>query len=176
MKRGRPRSRKRREWLAHAARVLWVLLSAIHVPILVGAVIRIAAHGPSASTVAGALLLLASTAFFVLKAIDLPALRWGCRRRGALAFLVVCALVHQDVRAAIQGHVVLAATVTTVASAVDWSRVRRRLLERVLDWVRAAAAPRIVPALVAAHRPDDVQSPRLGIFIRGRASPRGPPA
>lgn len=157
-----------------AARALWVILAAIHAVVLMRTTVTGWQAGSTAAHLGALALLLAATAFFVLKTIDLPALRWGCRRRGAVVFLIVCAVVHQDMRAAVQGHLVLAATITTVASAIDWPRVRRWLLERLLDAIREAAAPRVRLTFSGVRDVDDAASSCMA--LAGRASPRGPPA
>lgn len=107
--------------------LFWAALTAIHLPVLAASLTPFLAGTWHAGSVATLLLVLASVAFFVLKLVDLPALRFRRRGRATLAFTVIAALIHGDALVGSVGEpaVLEVASVVLVAEAVRRFASRR---------------------------------------------------
>ena len=82
--------------LAPATRqVWWLLLILIHIPVLASVGRTLLEHPEAGKWVAFVALCL-TVLVFILKLLDVPFLRFRTRRGAALAFLLVCALVHRE--------------------------------------------------------------------------------
>ncbi len=125
-----PTSRTHR--LAPAARrAWWMLLILIHVPVLVSVGRSMLAH-PEGGKWLGFVALCLTVLVFVLKLLDAPFLRFRTQRGAALAFLLVCAVVHHEVAASEVGQEVLKQTPAILAAGIiveGFRRSRRRWRE-----------------------------------------------
>ena len=118
-----PTSRTHR--LAPAARrAWWMLLILIHVPVLVSVGRSMFAHPEGGKWLAFVALCL-TVLVFVLKLLDAPFLRFRTRRGAALAFLLVCAVVHHEVAASEVGREVLKQTPAILAAGIVVHGFRR---------------------------------------------------
>lgn len=118
-----PTSRTHR--LASAARrAWWMLLILIHVPVLGSVGRSMFAHPEEGKWLAFVALCL-TVLVFVLKLLDAPFLRFRTRRGAALAFLLVCAVVHHEVAASEVGREVLKQTPAILAAGIIVHGFRR---------------------------------------------------
>lgn len=118
-----PPSRTHR--LAPAARrAWWMLLILIHVPVLVSVGRSMLAH-PEGGKWLGFVALCLTVLVFVLKLLDAPFLRFRTQRGAALAFLLVCAVVHHEVAASEVGREVLKQTPAILAAGIIVEGLRR---------------------------------------------------
>ena len=118
-----PTSRTHR--LAPAARrAWWMLLILIHVPVL-GSVGRSMLAHPEEGKWLPFVALCLTVLLFVLKLLDAPFLRLRTRRGAALAFLLVCAVVHHEVAASEVGRELLKQTPVILAAGIVVAGFRR---------------------------------------------------
>ena len=163
----------------HAAKVLWFSLLAVHIPAVV-AIARSLAQGESSISIWSLLGLAATIAFFTLKCLDVPFLRF--KGHGTkIAFLLACAIVHRGV---VTGPLVvqviddapLIAAVAGAASLFTSSRLRRRFRNIIRTIQRSMQrAPRLFPTAaldIARHTMPKIDVP----MHRLRQPSRGPPA
>jgi hypothetical protein len=139
--------RKGFAWLARV--LLWGGLVAIHLPLLAGALVTSLSHGEGW---AGTLLLAGSTLLFVLKLVDVPALRLPRDWRARLTVFAVVALLHSDALG-LAGRVELdlhnvAIPAAVLLSFVVVSRCRR---DRKPDLARPAATAAVRAAMQRAR-------------------------
>ncbi|MEE9293964.1 MAG: hypothetical protein V3W34_03225, partial [Phycisphaerae bacterium] len=92
-----------------ARRAWWMLLILIHVPVL-GSVARSMLAHPEGGKWLAFVALCLTVLVFVLKLLDAPFLRFRTRRGAALAFLLICAVVHHEVAASEVGRELLKQT------------------------------------------------------------------
>jgi len=109
-----------------ARRAWWMLLILIHVPVLVSVGRSMLAHPEEGKWLAFATLCL-TVLVFVLKLLDAPFLRFRTRRGAALAFLLVCAVVHHEVAASEVGRELLKQTPVILAAGIVVHGFRRSL-------------------------------------------------
>ncbi len=109
-----------------ARRAWWMLLILIHVPVLVSVGRSMLAHPEEGKWLAFVALCL-TVLVFVLKLLDAPFLRFRTRRGAALAFLLVCAVVHHEVAASEVGREVLKQTPVILAAGIVVHGFRRSL-------------------------------------------------
>ncbi len=107
-----------------ARRAWWMLLILIHVPVLVSVGRSMLAHPEGGKWLAFVALCL-TVLLFVLKLLDAPFLRFRTRRGAALAFLLVCAVVHHEVAASEVGREVLKQTPAILAAGIVVEGLRR---------------------------------------------------
>ena len=120
-----PNSRTHR--LASAARrAWWMLLILIHVPVLVSIGRSMLAHPEEGKWLPFVALCL-TVLVFVLKLLDAPFLRFRTRRGAALAFLLVCAVVHHEVAASEVGRELLKQTPVILVAGIVVHGFRRSL-------------------------------------------------
>lgn len=157
-------------------RVWWSALAALHTPIFLRVSAGLLTGEADPARLASWLGLLLTLGFFALKAADVRFLRLGSRRASVVAFLVVCALVHEGstgktlIEQAPQAAA-LAAPLVMVAAAV---RFRKRLLE-LLDGVVGGTRAGLSAALVRfAERETAERAERLMASMT-HAPPRAPP-
>jgi len=126
-------------------RGLWAVMWAAHVPAFVSSVLS---TGADATAIGRVLLLGASLAFFLAKALDVPALKFQWNARALAAGAVMVVLLHAnaierslpaDLDTPAAWHlVVLAAPAIAVGAAVTlWLRCRRPVRRSVAARVRA---------------------------------------
>lgn len=113
-------------------RACWALLVAIHVPLFFRVSGTLLAAGPSWGILTGWLPLAITLAFFVLKLVDAPLVRFRCRRTSVVAFILVAAMVHGDVQgmntaAVVETRIALVASLLVLVEL--WVRSRRRLTQ-----------------------------------------------
>lgn len=127
-----------------AARALWALLVIVHIPVLLGAS-RSLLEGGGVGALVSVLALCLAVTIFVLKLFDAPFLRLPSRRASAIAFVLVCAVVHREV--AVAGAAAAAAANTPAAVAtwvgVEGTRRSHRWLYR--RWLQLTAIFGSVP-------------------------------
>ncbi|MCI0364315.1 MAG: hypothetical protein L0219_10560 [Phycisphaerales bacterium] len=105
-------------------RAFWAVLALVHIAPVVGTTRALFLEGLTAPGAFKVLLLGLALAFFVLKLVDARFLRWRLGRRGTVAFVVTCALMHGDVSAD-AGNAVLAEVPAACAISVLWEGVSR---------------------------------------------------
>ncbi len=145
-----PTSRTHR--LASAARrAWWMLLILIQVPVLGSVGRSMLAHPEEGKWLAFVALCL-TVLVFVLKLLDAPFLRFRTRRGAALAFLLVCALVHHEVATSEIGREVLKQTPAILAAGIvveGFRRSQRRWQPRWREvWRHLIGALRCVVVVV----------------------------
>ena len=107
-----------------ARRAWWMLLILIHVPVL-GSVGRSMLAHPEGGKWLAFIALCLTVLVFVLKLLDAPFLRFRTRRGAALAFLLVCAIVHHEVAASEVGREALKQTPVILAAGIVVEGLRR---------------------------------------------------
>ena len=103
-----------------------MLLILIHVPVL-GSVGRSMLAHPEEGKWLPFVALCLTILLFVLKLLDAPFLRFRTRRGAALAFLLVCAVVHHEVAASEVGRELLKQTPVSLAAGIGGHGFRRSL-------------------------------------------------
>ena len=167
------RSTLRRAW--------WAALALIHVAPLVGAMQALIAGGLKAlefSALASAAALWLALAFFTLKCFDAPFLRLRFKRSSVLAFVLVCAVAHEDLTSASASRAMLGELPTAAATTITCALLAQsvRLFPQALHHFAAALRSKLLKlyliGLVAAdHLADQLRPARLLA-----TSPRAPPA
>ncbi|MCH8315772.1 MAG: hypothetical protein IIA64_07350 [Planctomycetes bacterium] len=109
-----------------ARRAWWMLLILIHVPVLVSVGRSMLAHPEEGKWLPFVALCL-TVLVFVLKLLDAPFLRFRTRRGAALAFLLVCAVVHHEVAASEVGRELLKQTPVILVAGIVVHGFRRSL-------------------------------------------------
>lgn len=132
--------------LTRFARLGWIVLAVIHVPLLVAVAVSIAAGDTDAGLWASAGALALAIGLFTLKALDVRWLRLRARWQTLVALAVVTAIVHTD--AVLAGAGVSAAPATIAVTSVIATRGAVRCGPR---WI--GAGRRLLAALLAAARP-----------------------
>ena len=123
-----------------ARRVWWALLILIHIPVIGSVARSLLTHPDGGSWFAFAALTL-TVLLFVGKLLDAPFLRFRTTRSAALAFLLVCALVHHEAAASEAGREVLKVASVALVAAVaveGFRRSTRRLRQQLLRQIRKA--------------------------------------
>lgn len=158
-------------------RVWWTSLALLHAPIFARVSAALLTGEADAGRMASWGALLLTLAFFALKAIDVPWLRLGSRRASAVAFLVVCGLVHGHAtgRALIEKAVpeaALAAPIVMAAAAIRFRKRLLTLLDGVLRRGHAALLRSLVRVAAVAWRLSEDEA----LIARSHGPPRAPPA
>lgn len=175
--REKEKDRRSRRWLRCLG---WASLAAVHI----GPVIASTRHvlvADERGSAAGCGLLWLSLAFFALKAIDLPALRWRIRRAHVLPLVLGCALVHGDVAASRPEKPLFTELPQVVATCVAIDLIRRlatRLpgaIDRLLDSLRTSLVPFMALACRGLIRRDSAPIPIIAAGMGPRPA-RAPPA
>ncbi len=109
-----------------ARRAWWMLLILIHVPTLVSVGRSMLAHPEEGKWLPFVALCL-TVLVFVLKLLDAPFLRFRTRRGAALAFLLICAVVHHEVAASEVGRELLKQTPVILVAGIVVHGFRRSL-------------------------------------------------
>ena len=117
---------------ASLRRLLWLVMGLLHLPALWGAGQALLAGGFDLERVIGCVVLVVTTAFFALKVIDVPCLRFRVDRHSLVVLLAVAALLHLDVVRPADNPTLIPECTTLVAT--TWLvggvlSVRRRLCE-----------------------------------------------
>jgi len=154
------------------------LLAVVHIGPLIGTTRALTAEAADANAVLSCAAVWLAFAFFILKFIDIALLRWRMNRSSILAFLLACAVAHQDVQGPWATKVMLAELPAAVAISAVWEslsrsgRSMRRVLWRLLG-LRAKPL-QLSRAFAAAFEP---ASWSLSWFhIASAGVPRAPPA
>jgi len=156
-----------------AARLFWALLALLHARVRAGLL-------PSEFTPAewlGTLLLVLVTAFFVLKAADVPFLRFGAQRRSILVFCLATAIVHHDAIAPESADIsVLPAIASVVGTASIFEAARRaKRLLRAWHHLPGVFVPLFAHLRAVAWLPFASGWCWRHAPIPARAAPRAPP-
>lgn len=164
-------------WMTHLA---WGTLAAIHMAPLWRTSAALISEGASASKIGIWVALLASFAFFLLKAVDARFLRVPCRKTAIVAFLACCGLAHgSSVSDYAKDHpqqVATLAVVLAVDTAVLFSpRLRRRLPEILRGFGEGAATVWLLRARFWTLVQEVECRATAPAGVR-RIPPRGPPA
>jgi hypothetical protein len=164
-------------WAIHA---VWGCLAAVHGGVLAQNIVRQVLTGWSWTGLGVALALLVTSAFFVLKTMDVRFLRFRCNRTALVAFIVCSAIAHGDIvteagnATAIQAVTWIAVVGCGVAAVASLQRLNRRLpnlLKGLCESIRAFLVPGSKVVCVLASEPCRPQMLRT----RSVTPPRGPP-
>lgn len=128
-------------------RLFWLVMATAHLRALLGEWRAMFVEGVGLEALGGSIILTVSMAFFLLKLLDVPALRFHVDRRSCIAFCMIVALLHLDVIRPTNDPTLVPECTTLVAA--TWlisltPAVRRRLPSRLF---RTTSLTRHLPSL-----------------------------
>lgn len=121
-------------------RAWWLLLALIHVAPLFESMRWMVLEGMAGGRLLSGAAIWLTFTFFVLKFLDVGFLRWRMRRASVVAFVLACALVHDDAAPAAARSAMLSEMPGAIAASVlmtgllGSARLLPRALRRLCNW------------------------------------------
>jgi hypothetical protein len=165
--------------IAALPRVVWGLLAAVHVPVFIAVISSMVLDGPTLGCFANLIALVATIAFFWLKAHDVAFLRFGTRQQSFVVVCLLTAIVHRSAIVPGPDANIFAQTTAVVLATGTVHRLVLRRRALALGWASRLAAllttTRELPSRCAGWCEHHVPSLLPGFQVP-QSVPRAPPA